>query len=74
MEARPLDALNQARNQKVVVELKNGKQYVGTLRAFDIHINIVIGDAEEIVDGESKRKLDVIFIRGDAIILIAPSN
>lgn len=74
MEPRPLDALNQARNQKVVVELKNGKQYVGTLRAFDIHINIVIGDAEEIINGETKRKLDVIFIRGDAIILIAPSN
>ena len=74
MEPRPLDALNQARNQKIVVELKNGKQYVGTLRAFDIHINIVVGDAEEVVDGVTKRKLDVVFIRGDTIILIAPSN
>jgi len=74
MEARPLDALNQARNQKVSVELKNGKQFVGTLRAFDIHINMVLGDAEEIVDGESKRKLNVVFIRGDTIILIAPTN
>ena len=74
MEQRPLDALNQARNQKIVVELKNGKQYVGTLRAFDIHINIVIGDAEEVVDGVTKRKLDVVFIRGDTIILIAPNN
>lgn len=74
MESRPLDALNQARNKKVIVELKNGRQYTGTLRAFDIHINVVLGDAEEIVDGEAKRKLSVVFIRGDTIILVAPSN
>lgn len=74
MESRPLDALNQARNKKVIVELKNGRQYVGMLRAFDIHINVVLGDAEEMQDGEAKRKLSVVFIRGDTIILIAPSN
>jgi hypothetical protein len=33
---RPLDALNEARNKRVIVELKNGKQLIGTLRAFDI--------------------------------------
>lgn len=74
MEPRPLDALNQARGKKVVVELKNGKQFKGLLRAFDIHINVVLGDAEEFVEGDAKRKLDVVFIRGDTIILIAPSN
>ena len=74
MEARPLDALNQARGKKVIVELKNGKTYTGTLRAFDIHINVVLGDAEESVDSEVKRKFSVTFIRGDTIILIAPSN
>jgi small nuclear ribonucleoprotein len=73
MESRPLDALNQARNKKVIVELKNGRQYTGTLRAFDIHINVVLGEAEEIIEGESKRKLSVVFIRGDTIILIAPN-
>ena len=74
MEARPLDALNQARGKKVIVELKNGKTYTGTLRAFDIHINVVLGDAEESVEGDVKRKFSVTFIRGDTIILIAPSN
>ncbi len=47
MEARPLDALNRARDKKVIVECKNGKQYVGTLRAFDIHINVVLDETEE---------------------------
>ena len=69
---RPLDALNHSRGKRVLVELKNGKQYRGTLKAFDIHINTVLEDAEELVDNEVKRKIGKIFLRGDTIILISP--
>ena len=69
---RPLDALNQSRGKKVMVELKNGKQFTGTLKAFDIHINTVLDDAEELADNELKRKLGTVFLRGDTIILISP--
>ncbi len=72
-DSRPLDALNKARNKRVIVELKNGKQYVGKLNAFDIHINVVLEDAEEKVNGESTRKLGVVFLRGDTIIIISPA-
>jgi small nuclear ribonucleoprotein len=70
--SRPLDALNVARNKKVIVELKNGRQYVGLLRAFDIHINCVLESAEEHQDGELKRKLGMVFIRGDTITILSP--
>jgi small nuclear ribonucleoprotein (snRNP)-like protein len=69
-QSRPLDALNLARSRRVIVDLKNDKQVIGTLRAFDIHINITLDDAEERVNGETKRKLGTTFIRGDTIILI----
>lgn len=69
---RPLDALNAARNKNVIVELKNGRQYTGTLKAFDIHINTVLDDAEERQDGETTRKLGTLFIRGDTIVIISP--
>ena len=70
--ARPLDALNKARNKRVLVELKNSRQYVGLLLAFDIHINIVLEEAEEIKDGETVRKLGSLFVRGDTITIISP--
>lgn len=70
--SRPLDALNSARDKNVIVELKNGKQFIGRLKSFDIHINIVLDDAEERVEGETKRKVGTVFIRGDTIILISP--
>lgn len=70
--SRPLDSLNQSRGKRVLIELKNGKQFVGVLQAFDIHINIVLDDVEELENGELKRKLGTAFIRGDTIIIISP--
>lgn len=73
MEAsRPLDALNRARDKRVIVELKNNKQYIGILKAFDIHINVVLEEAEERLNGEIQRKLGVVFVRGDTITVISP--
>ncbi|MEK6950645.1 MAG: LSM domain-containing protein [Nanoarchaeota archaeon] len=71
--ARPLDTLNLSRNKAVIVELKNGYRYVGKLKAFDIHINIVLENADEYHNGEVKRKLGTVFIRGDTITILSPS-
>ncbi len=72
-QSRPLDALNKSRNKRVIVELKNNKQYIGNLIAFDIHINVVLEDAEERVDGDLKKKIGTVFIRGDTITVISPA-
>ena len=59
MEAsRPLDALNKARGKRVIVELKNDKQYIGKLSAFDIHINVVLDDAEEHVEEVVEKEVE----------------
>lgn len=71
--SRPLDTLNQSRNKTVMVDLKNGTRYIGKLRAFDIHINTVLAEAEEHCNGELKRKLGTVFIRGDTITIISPA-
>ncbi len=70
--SRPLDALNKARDKRVIVELKNGKQLIGILKSFDIHINVVLEQAEERENGELKRKIGSVFIRGDTITVISP--
>ena len=68
---RPFDALSQSKNKRIVIELKNKSQISGVLKAFDKHVNLLLEDAEERVDGEIKRKLGTIFIRGGTIISVS---
>ena len=69
---RPLDILNDSRNKRIMIELKNGRQFIGVLKSFDIHINLVLEDTEEHAEGTLKRKIGNVFLRGDTIILISP--
>ncbi|MDO8517285.1 MAG: LSm family protein [Nanoarchaeota archaeon] len=71
---RPLDLLNAAKGKEILVQLKSGKQMVGSLLAFDIHINIVLDNAKEIENGEQTRSYGLTFLRGDTIIFISPSS
>jgi len=71
---RPLDLLNQSKGKEILVHLKSDKELVGTLLAFDIHINIVLNNTKELRDGEVKRNIGLTFIRGDTIIYISPST
>lgn len=72
-DSRPLDTLNNARNKTVLVDLKNGHRFSGKLKAFDIHINVVLDDAEECFEDKPIRKLGTVFLRGDTITVISPS-
>lgn len=71
---RPLDELNNARNKRIIVELKNQKQFIGTLKAFDIHLNLVLENAEEHVGGQLSKKIGNCLIRGDTVIYISTAN
>jgi|TARA_Y100000034_G_scaffold83286_1_gene99722 small nuclear ribonucleoprotein len=71
---RPLDLLNNSKNKEVLVHLKGDKQFVGTLLAFDIHINLVLDNTKEIQDNELKRNIGLTFLRGDTIIFISPAS
>jgi small nuclear ribonucleoprotein (snRNP)-like protein len=54
--------------------LKGDKYFVGTLLAFDIHINLVLDNVKEMHEGEVKKSLGLTFLRGDTIIYISPAS
>ncbi len=68
--SRPFDMLNNAINKQILVQLKDNVQIRGKLKAFDVHMNIVIEDAEEIKDGKTKTKYVETLLRGDNIVWI----
>ena len=71
---RPLDLLNKSKGKEILVHLKNDRQMVGKLLAFDIHINIVLDNTKELEKGEVKRNIGLTFIRGDTIVYISPAS
>ena len=72
--ARPLDVLNRALNAPVIVRLKGGREFRGILNGYDIHMNLVLINAEEIQEGEVTRKLGSVVIRGDTVVFVSPSQ
>ena len=71
---RPLDLLNSSKGKEILVHLKGDKEFVGTLLAFDIHINLVLDNIKEMHNHELKRNLGLTFLRGDTIIFISPAS
>ncbi|MCR4335469.1 MAG: LSm family protein [archaeon] len=70
--SRPFDLLSDSIGKGVLVELKGNVSYRGTLKAFDVHMNIVLEDAEKLENGESKTKFGKLILRGDNVLLISP--
>lgn len=75
MQQRPLDVLGSSENKRLIIQVKNRDKIIGTLKAFDSHLNIWLDDAEvQSADGESSVKLGTVLVRGDNIVLISPGK
>lgn len=72
MSNRPFDFLNKHTDKTVLVRLKDGKELRGKLQAFDVHMNIVLSDSEELEDGKVLEKAGSMLVRGDNILFISP--
>ncbi|MCC6030409.1 MAG: RNA-binding protein [Desulfurococcales archaeon] len=66
--------LSETLGKTVLIKLRGDKNIRGKLRSFDIHLNIVLDDAEEIRDDGTSKKLGTVVIRGENVVLISPSG
>jgi len=81
----PLDLVRLSLDERVYVKLRNDRELRGKLHSYDQHLNMLLGEVEEIttireVDEETyeeiiksnKRNVPYLFVRGDAVTLISP--
>jgi U6 snRNA-associated Sm-like protein LSm3 len=84
--AEPIDLVRHSLDEKIIVKMRNDRELKGRLHAFDQHMNLVLGMVEEtitvvnIAEDETAsvetviRKHDMLFVRGDGVILISPTS
>lgn len=76
----PLDIVRLALSEEVEVKCKGDRILTGRLHAYDAHLNLVLGNViESYPDPEHagnshQRRMDMLFVRGDGIILISTSK
>ena len=71
MANRPFDMLNDALGKEILIVLKGNTLVRGTLKAFDVHLNLVLDNAEQLENGETKTKYGKLMVRGDSVVLIS---
>jgi len=83
----PLDLVRLSLNERVFVKLRNERELRGKLHSYDQHLNMLLGECEELttkreIDEETfeeiikqqRRFVPYLFVRGDAVSLISPSD
>lgn len=83
--SEPLDLIRLSLDERIYVKLRGERELRGKLHAYDQHLNILLGDVEETItivdiDEETleeivkveKRTVDMLFVRGDGVILVSP--
>jgi U6 snRNA-associated Sm-like protein LSm3 len=82
---QPLDLIRLSLDERVYVKLRGDRELRGKLHAYDQHLNFILGEVEETVttveiDEETfeeiiktaKRALEMLYVRGDGVILVSP--
>jgi small nuclear ribonucleoprotein len=68
-----MDMLDQSLDQVVLIKLRGGREFRGILRGYDIHMNLILDEAEEIAR-ENPLNFETAIIRGDNVVFISPSE
>ena len=71
----PSELIDRCIGSKMWVIMKGDKEIIGTLRGFDVYVNMVLEDVEEIdvtPEGKTVTKLDQILLNGNNIARKAP--
>jgi len=62
--------MNNRKNKSILLRLRNNRTLKGILLDFDVHMNLTLDDAEEILE-EKSEKLGKILLRGDNVFAVS---
>lgn len=73
----PAELIDRCIGSRIWVIMKGEKEIVGTLRGFDVYVNMVLEDVEEIeqtAEGKKITKMEQILLNGNNIAVLVPGG
>jgi len=67
-----MQILEESLGKTVLIRLRGGKSLRGKLQGFDQHLNLVLEEAEDLSNSDDIKKLGLIIVRGDNVVMISP--
>ncbi|CRG98883.1 U6 snRNA-associated Sm-like protein LSm3, putative [Plasmodium relictum] len=76
----PLDFIRLNMEEEIFLKCKGDREIIGKLDAYDNHLNMILSNARETYSVKEndqecikkvERNLDMVFVRGDSIILVS---
>jgi len=67
-----MQILEESLGKTVLIRLRGGKSLRGKLQGFDQHLNLVLDEAEDLTKSEDVKKIGLIIIRGDNVVMVSP--
>lgn len=64
--------LEESLGKTVLIRLRGGKSLRAKLKGFDQHLNLVLDETEDTTDPENVKKLGILIVRGDNVVIISP--
>ncbi|XP_036761613.1 U6 snRNA-associated Sm-like protein LSm3 [Manis pentadactyla] len=81
----PLDLIRLSLDERIYVKMRNERKLRGRLHAYEQHLNMILGNVEEIVTTieineetyeeihkSTKRNIPMLLVWGDGVVLVAP--
>ena len=69
----PVKVLERSVNQHISLLLKDNRMLEGKLIGYDDYMNMILEDTEE-TNGDSKRRVRTIILRGNNVVSISPRS
>ena len=63
--------LNDCVGKVILIKLRNNTTIQGNLKTFDLHMNLILTNVQDITEDKVKN-LDKIILRGDNILIVSP--
>ena len=71
---RPLTTLQKSTKKNVTVRLKNEVEYKGKMENVDSYMNLIMTDAEEVLNGKTVANYGRVIVRGNNVLFIKLEN